>query len=121
MKGYDDHRTSARRRGHGHAREGEQAVDRARAAGTAQRDGELLRAVADHIDPATDSLSDVLDAMRAAVPGLRASLGADGVVSLSADVNLRLDGDTTGLLAVLGLDGATATALRARWPARGGR
>jgi hypothetical protein len=75
-------------------------------AGTFQINGQLVS-----LDPATDSLSDVLDAMRAAVPGLRASLGADGVVSLSADVNLRLDGDTTGLLAVLGLDGATATAV----------
>lgn len=74
-------------------------------AGSFEINGQLVT-----LDPATDSLGDVLDAMRAAAPGLRTTLGADGVVTLSADFDLRLNNDSTGLLAVLGLDGASATA-----------
>ena len=75
------------------------------AAGSFKINGQLVT-----FDPATDSLTDLLDTMEAALPGLRTALSGDGVIQLSADVDLRLDSDTTGLLAVLGLDGAAATA-----------
>ncbi len=60
------------------------------------------------LDPAVDSLDDVLDRMEAAVPGLSASRAGDGSVTLRHPTSLSLGGDSTGLLAVLGLDGATA-------------
>ena len=68
-----------------------------------------LNGVSVSLDPATDSLSDVVAAMRAAVPEISATLASDGSITLRHATALNLGSDTTGLLALLGLDGASAS------------